>query len=88
MVCFHCPTPILTRIPIPIPVKFGSVIMCRSVSTEPRLIPIDLYSYSDSNGHCTQFGTDENLTNFHCIFCIEISPSGAFVHFIGIGVGQ
>ena len=38
MVCFDCPIPIPTLIPIPM--KLGSMIMCRTVYTEPTPIPI------------------------------------------------
>ena len=57
MVCFHCPTlqiPIPT--PIPIPMKLASIKMCRTVSTEPRLIPMPI-PIPTSNGYCTHFGT-------------------------------
>ena len=42
MVCFHCTTPIPTQTPIPIPMKLGSIKMCKTVSTEPRLIPMPI----------------------------------------------
>ena len=102
MVCLHCPTPILT----PIPMKLSSIILCRSVSTEPTSIPIVIPIPM-------QMGTVPNLTpilvliRWYCswfplLLCIRIimgiigititiSPSVAFLDFIGIviemGVG-
>ena len=51
MVCFHCPTPIPTLIPIPILIQMANIIMCRTVSTESIPIPILM-----------QMGTVPNLT--------------------------
>ena len=70
---------------IPIPMKLGSMIMCRTVFTEPRLIPIPIPMATVPNLAPISVPIRWNLTNFHCQFCIEIGPSGAFVHFIGIG---
>ena len=50
--CFHCPTPILT----PIPIQVANIIMvCRTVSTEPIPIPL-LIPFP------MQIGTVPNLT--------------------------
>ena len=85
MVCFHCPTPI----PIPIPMELASIVMCRTVSTEPTPIPmhapipmpmgtVPILAPTSVLIRC-------NLTSFHCNFCIGIGPSGALLHTIGIG---
>ena len=85
MVCFHCPTPI----PIPIPMELVSIVMCRTVSTEPTPIPmhapipmpmgtVPILAPTSVLIRC-------NLTSFHCNFCIGIGPSGALLHTIGIG---
>ena len=42
MVCFHCLTPRPRPVPIPITMKLGSMIMIRSVYTEPIQIPIPI----------------------------------------------
>ena len=97
MVCFHCPTPIPILIPIPILMELASIVMCRTVSTEPTLIPmhapipmpmgtVPILAPTSVLIRC-------NLTNFHCNFCIRIGPSGALLHtirigtIIGIGIG-
>ena len=69
--------------------KLGSMIMCRTVSTEPRPIPIPIQIPMATVPNLAPISVliRWNLTNFHCNFCIGISPSGAFVYFIGIGVG-
>ena len=87
-------------IPIPIPMELASIVMCRTVSTEPTPIPmhapipmpmgtVPILAPTSVLIRC-------NLTSFHCNFCIRIVPSGALLHTIGIrtiigigiGVGQ
>ena len=85
MVCFHC----LTLIPTPIPMKLGSMIMCRTVSTEPRPIPIPIPIPMATVPNLAPISVliRWNLSNFHCNFYIGIGRSEVFVHFIGIGIG-
>ena len=74
----------------PIPMKLGPMIMCRTVSTEARLIPIPIPipipMATVPNLAPIYVPVRWNLTNFHCNFCFEIGPSGAFVYFTGIGI--
>ena len=89
MVCFHCPTPIPIPIPIPIPMELASIVMCRTVSTEPTSIPMHALIPMPMGTVPILVPTSVlircNLTSFHCNFCIGIGPSGALLHTIGIG---
>ena len=40
MVCSHCPTP--SQLLLPLPTPMGSIVICRSVHTEPTPIPTPL----------------------------------------------
>ena len=69
--------------------EMGSMIMCRTVFTEPRPIPIPIAIPMATvlNLAPILVPISWNLMNFHCNFCMGIVPSGAFVHFRGIGTG-
>ena len=69
--------------------ELASIVMCRTVSTEPTPIPmhapipmpmgtVPILAPTSVLIRC-------NLTSFHCNFCIGIGPSGALLHTIGIG---
>ena len=75
MVCFHCPTLIPVPIPILIPIQMADIIMCRTVSTEPILIPtpilILMQMVTVPNMTPILVLIRWNLTSFHCDFASE-----------------
>ena len=68
MVCFHFPTPIHMLIPITIRIQMANIITCRTVSTEPIPIPIQITNLM-------QMGTAPNLTQISVLVMWFLPPA-------------